>query len=182
MRGAVGLVLILLLTSTALGVDDACRWVPPDNIVVAPPAPAMEPAAPDTYTGTIRVFVAEITGRWEDDEGIPFHNAFLGFALEENIALNETDSLSWELVWDGYDYYDTSGQSFGDIQEDNIKVIVAVFNSAGYTGYSDPPGGGSFTVHEVDACAGAKCGAAGYNLVFGDFTHSVYDDDGVTTW
>ena len=180
--GTAGLVLILLLAGTALGIDNACRWVPPDNIVVFPPAPAMESAAAGTYTGTIRVYVTEIEGRWEDSDGKTFRNAFLGFALEEQISLNETDSLTWDLEWDGHDFTNAYGDPYDDITEDNIKVIAALFNSASYTGYSDPPSGNPFAVHEVDASAGAKCGATGYNMITGDFTHSVFDEDGVTTW
>jgi len=179
--GAAGLVLFLLLFGTATG-EDACRWERPDHQMVSTREPVMESGDKDVYTGIIRVYVTEIAGRWNDADGKRFHNAFLAFALEENINLNETDTLTWESEWDGHDYFDAYGVPYSDIQEDNIKVIAAVFNSAGYPGYSDPPSGYAFTVHEVDACAAATCGTTGYNLVNNDFTHSVLVEDGAVTW
>jgi hypothetical protein len=134
------------------------------------------------YTGILRVYVTEITGRWNDDWGGPFHNAFLAFALEDSVSLSETDTLTWELEWDGHDYSNGRGSPYDDLQEDNVKVIAAVFNSAGYPGYSYPPSGEEFTVHEVDACAESKCGSTGYNLVTDNFTHSILVEDGTSTW
>ena len=178
--GAIGLV--LLLFSTAMGIDDACRWEPPNRAAVSALEPAAESGDKDTYTGTIRVFVLEKIGRWMDSDDSLFHNAFLAFALRESISLGDVDTLTWELEWDGHDYYDAGGQSFGDLVEDNVKVIAAVFNSSSYTGYSDPPSGAPFAVHEVDATAGATSGTTGYNEVTESFTHSVLVEDGSTTW
>ncbi len=173
--GATGLILILFLFGSAYGVEDACRWESPHSYVPSALETVLQSGDKDTYSGTIRVYVTEIIGRWEDAGDSAFHNAFLSFALQEGISLTETDTLSWNLEWDGNDF------GFGDIQEDNIKVMAAVFNSAGYTGYSDPPSGQPFTVHEVDACAGATSGTTGYNEVTEDFTHSVLVEDGSTT-
>jgi hypothetical protein len=178
----VGFILSLLLLGTAMGVDDACRWEPAGDTPAFSPRPAAQSGDRDEYTGTIRVYVTEIIGRWQDDIDSSFHNAFLAFALEEDVTLAETDTSSWQLVWDGHDYFDANGSPYSDIQEDNVKVIAAVFNSAGYTGYSDPPSGAPFVVHEVDATAGATCGTTGYNEVTEDFTHSVFVEDGSTTW
>jgi hypothetical protein len=181
--GAIGLVLVLLLFGAAMGIEDACRWESSNQITV----PAQETPAPlsgdrATYTGTIRVFVTEKVGRWSDSQGKPFHNAFLSFALEEAISLNETDSMMWHLEWDGNDYTDAEGDPYSDLVKSNIEVIAAVFNSASYPGSSDPPSGAMFNVHEIDAVAGAKCGGTGHNLTFGAFTHSVLVQDGSTTW
>ncbi len=181
--GVVGLILVLLLFGTATGIEDACRWESSNQTTVpVQETPALLSGDRATYTGTIRVFVTEKVGRWSDSQGKPFHNAFLSFALEEAISLNETDSMMWHLEWDGNDYDDAEGDPYDDVVESNIKVIAAVFNSASYTGYSDPPSGYPFTVHEVDAVAGAKCGGTGHNLTFGTFTHSVLVQDGGTTW
>ncbi len=162
--------------------EDACRWEAPADDVASISKRVMGSGNRDAYTGVIRVYVTEITGRWTDDWGGPFGNAFLAFALEESIFLDETDTLTWELEWDGHDYLDEDGVPYGDLQEDNVKVIAAVFNSAGYPGYSDPPSGLEFTVYEVDACAGATCGTTGYNLVIDGFTHTVLAEDGTSTW
>lgn len=136
----------------------------------------------ETYAGTVRVYVAEINGRWPHENGLVFHNAFLAFALREEFVLGESDSLTWYTEWDGHDYFDAEGRPFDDIQEDNIVVFAAVFNADGYPGYSDPPSGNEFAVHEIDACTEAIPGRAGYNLVTGQFTHSVLVEDGSSTW
>lgn len=136
----------------------------------------------ETYAGTIRVYVAEIAGRWFHDDGLRFHNAFLAFALEEEFVLSESDSLTWYAEWDGHDYFDAEGSPYDDIQEDNVKVFAAVFDGDGYPGYSDPPSNLEFTVHEIDACAGATPGKTGCNVAVGQFTHSVLVEDGGTTW
>lgn len=180
LMGAVGL--ILLLSGTAMGTEDACRWEPPDHVAVSAPEPVSESGDRGTYTGIIRVYVLEKIGRWYDSQGIAYHNALLAFALQESISLAETDTLTWELEWDGHDYHEVNGQSYDDIQENNIKVIAAVFNSSSYTGYSDPPSGAPFAVHEVDATAGATSGTTGYNEETESFTHSVLVEDGSTTW
>jgi hypothetical protein len=182
--GVTGVVLLLLLFGTATGVEDACRWESP-NRVAAPvqETPALQSGDRDTYSGMIRVYVTEAEGRWEDSDGVPFKNNFLGFALREGFVLRETDTLTWSLEWDGNDFFDADGYSFGDLEESNVRVIAAVFDSASYTGYSDPEVQGSpFTVHEVDAAAAAKCGRTGYNLTANGFTHSVIVVDGSTTW
>jgi hypothetical protein len=157
--------------------EDVHGWQAPADQVVSTPVSAMLSGERDTYEGTLRVFVTEIIGRWNDWDGNPFHNAFLSFALEEDFTLNETDSLTWQLGWNGNDYFDVHGVSYGDIEESNIKVIAAVFDSDSYTGYSDPPSDHPFAVHEVDATAAAVCGKTGYNLNTSDFTHSVFVQD-----
>jgi len=182
MPGAAGFALILLLCGTAMGIEDACRWEPPDHNVATAQEPAGIAGDRDMYTGMIRVYVAEIEGRWRDEDGLPFHNAFLSFALEESVFLNETATLTWDIEWDGHDYADADGYTYADLREENVKVIAAVFNSAGYPGYSDPPSGAEFTVHEVDASAAATSGTTGYNEVTEDFTHTVFVEDGSTTW
>lgn len=180
LRGFAGLILFLLLMGTAMG-EDACRWNPPNREAAESSEPLLASGDRDTYTGVLRVYVTEAIGRWQDDDNNVFHNAFLAFALDESISLGETDTLSWEVMWDGNNYSDGYGTYFGDISEDNIRVIAAVFNSAGYTGYSDPPTGAPFVVHEVDACAAATCGTEGYNMVNQDFTHTVLVEDGAST-
>jgi hypothetical protein len=180
--GLVGFVLILLLLGTATG-EDAFRkesttgvTAPGDKSVI------LESGGRDEYTGTLRVYVAERIGRWDDWSGVPLHNAFLAFALQEDFSIDEVETLAWNLEWDGHDFTDIAGNPFDDIQEDNIKVFAAVFNSASYTGFSDPPSDHPFDVHEVDAVAGTMCGSTGFNFAFGDFTHTVLVEDCSPTW
>ncbi len=181
MRGTVGLILLLLLFGSVAG-QDACRIDRTGQQSAQVQQPALESGDKDTYTGTIRVYVTQTAGRWADSDGNWFHNPFLAFALQESISLGEADTLNWDMTWNGHNYYDVAGDPFSDIPEDSVKVIAAVFNSAGYTGYSDPPSSGQFTVHEVDACAAATVGTTGYNISNTDFTHTVLVEDGATTW
>ncbi len=179
--GVVGLCMILLLSGAASAVDDACRWEP-NLATVSTPQLAGISGEKDVYTGMLRVFVTEINGRWKDDDNIPFKHAFLAFALEEYVFVNETDTLQWDVGWDGHDFEDANGIDYASLREDNVRIIAAVYNSDGYSGYSDPPSGGEFIVHEVDAAAAATTGVTGYNLVTEDFTHTVFVEDGATTW
>lgn len=181
MPGAVGLILILLLSGVTMA-HDACRWEVPNRAVfVAPDQPVTE-GDRSTYSGTLRVFVTEIESRWDDSDDLPFHNAMLSLAINEIFSIDDDDTLTWVQIWDGHNYEYQTGLTFGDVTENNIKVIAAVYNQGGYNGYSDPPSGAQFIVNEVDACAGAVCGETGYNQVIGDFTHSVLVEDGSTTW
>lgn len=180
---AVGVCLMLLCVGTASG-HDACRWQP-DEATIAPmqESPNLQSDDRDMYTGKLRVYVTEMEGRWRDDDGIPFHNAFLSFAIPDDfVFLSDTDTLTWDVEWDGNDYTDNDGFTFGNVREEQVKVIAAVFNSATYPNYSDPPDGAEFDVHEVDACAAATSGVTGYNESNVDFTHTVMVEDGSTTW
>ncbi len=173
-------VVLLIFLGTVLA-EEVCKYEQrTERRVEIPP---LRSDALDTYTGTIRVYVSEIVSRWDDNDNIPFHNAMLSFALETGFSLNETDSLTWDLNWNGNDYTDYGGFNFGDLQEDNAIVTAAVFNPNGYQGYSYPESsGGPFTVYEIDASASATPGTTGYNILPTGFTHSVMIEDASTTW
>ena len=174
--------LAMTFCSGAIAVEDACRWEPPERARASTPQFSVESGGRDVYSGMLRVFVTEINGRWKDNDDIPFMNAFLAFAMKEYVFLNEIDTLQWTAQWNGNDFKDANGMSYGNLREENVKVIAAVYNSAGYPGYSNPPGGAQFMVHEVDAAAAATTGVTGYNLVTEGFTHTVFVEDGATTW
>jgi hypothetical protein len=179
---AAGVLLLLLMTGATLG-DEVCRWERPDYIIKSSPPLPPSTVLPDVYTGTLRVYVTEIVSdRWHDSDGEPYENAFLAFAMERAVTLDVDDTLSWSVVWDGANYSSGHGETFDDIDPDNIKVFAVVFNSAYYAGYSYPPSGYYFQVHETDASAFARPGQTGYNLIVPGFTHSVFIEDGTATW
>jgi hypothetical protein len=134
-------------------------------------------AAVDTdvsYSGYIRVFVTEINSRWHDAAGRSFRYAFLDFALRDTFYLGPEQQLTWDTVWDG--------SGFSNLDQANIKIIAALYDSSCYTGYSYPPDGWEFDIHEVDACAAAVCGETGHNLKTADFTHTVLVEDLTASW
>lgn len=126
------------------------------------------------YEGTLRVFVVEPSGRWTLYQGYKSAYTFLDFALVEELVLST--SYTDTVVWDGTPY------GYGDITENNIMVIAAMFNAESHLNYSNPPSGNPFYAHYVDACAAARPGLPGSNLVNEDFTHTVLVEDGATTW
>jgi len=176
-------VALLLLSGSVVSGQDASLWeksIPATARASDTPVP--ESGDRDVYSGTIRVFVVEQSSRWSFSGGTSIYNALLGLAMEEVISVNESDSLTWSLTWNGNEVFDANGGSYGDLTESDVKVIAAIYNSSSYTGYSDPPTGAPFQVHEVDATAGAEPGETGYNERNDDFTHSVLVEDGSTTW
>ncbi len=178
--GFIASILILCNSGSLFARDDLPREVTGPGLVFSHTS-AVESAS-GTYSGTIRVYVVEDPSRWLNDNDQPFRNAFLDFALQEDVSLGEGDSITWEILWDGHDYFDANGQPYDDLQETNIRVIAAVFDSSGYPWYSDPPSGNEFAVHEIDASAEAKCGTTGYNMLNADFTHSILVEYAAAGW
>jgi hypothetical protein len=111
------------------------------------------------YNGRIRVYVTEIqsTMGWLDYSGVPYTFAFLDYAFNEVISIEPSDTWSDSIIWDGHNYNDGYGHDFGNIQNGNIMVIASVFNSQGYTAYSDAPYTylHPFTAYYVDDAVGA---------------------------
>ena len=177
------LILLFAVAGLSLGAEeDVCRVAKPDGLMSDNGVAIIESTERGVYSGYIRVYVTEITGRWDDDDNVPFDNAFLSFALQQSVLLVDDLPETWDVVWNGNNYYDAHGNPFDDITEDNIRVYAAIFNSQGYQGYSDPPSGAPFTVYEVDACAAAECGETGYNVKTSAFTHTVFIEDASTDW
>ena len=109
------------------------------------------------YNGRIRVYVTEIesTMGWKDAQNHPYTFAFLDYAFNEVISIDGSDTWTDSITWDGHNYNDGYGHTFGNIQYGNIMVIAAVFNSQGHSAYSDPPDNQHpFTAYYVDDAAG----------------------------
>ena len=76
----------------------------------------------NTYNGHLHVYITEITSRWEDEDGNPYHFAMIG-----NNAINlnvNVDSGITEI------YTRTWNSPYSDIMMNNIKVITSVFSSS----------------------------------------------------
>ena len=105
-----------------------------------------------TYTGTLKVHLAEIVSRWNYNTGGNIHNAFLEYIINEEISVEAgkeyKTSKNWEL-------------SASDIP-DNLMVIAVVFNSEPEERYSYPPENKNpFDAYFADATDGTYVIAGG---------------------
>lgn len=72
-----------------------------------------------TFSGQLRVFVVEKTSRFDDYDGDPYVNGFIGWAPNTPITVSALGSTS------------KSGTlTYPDIEKDNILIIAAVYDSA----------------------------------------------------
>jgi hypothetical protein len=96
------------------------------------------------YPGTLRVYVVEIISRWTDYNNQPYGHALLDFPWDQSIDINSGDTFEDNKVWDG------AAAGYGDIEPDNIQVILTVCDDTAHTGYSDPPSGNPFNAYYSD--------------------------------
>lgn len=116
------------------------------------------------YMGYLRIYIVEPTSRYIDYSGTPYGFGFLGFAANQMITLNYTDTLS-----DAVTYTDTG------MTADNIMAIAVLFNGKDEVGYSDPSQPDCpFVAHYVDATASAIPGQDGTDTASGAYTHTVF--------
>jgi hypothetical protein len=78
------------------------------------------------YIGFLKSYVTEITSRWDDIDGDPYHYGFLDFAINQLLFLKPGQSKEITVDWDGA--ADHRGLTFEDITQDNIAIVSAVFN------------------------------------------------------
>lgn len=144
------------------------------------PTAAQTSADPKSYDGRLLIYIVEIESpRWFDDDGEPFGNAFLDFALDTSFTLATGASLSKVVTWDA------SAHGYGDVVPDNLKAIAVLKDmSVSYPANSDtvPATAYPFDAYYVGAAAAATVDQQWFNVVSDDFTHSVFDDEGATTW
>ena len=129
-----------------------------------------------SYNGHLRIYIVEPASRWDNNDRDPYHYGFLDFAYNDVISIDYQDTFTQTINWDA------SQAGFSNINENNIMAIAAVFNPEINKGYADPPMGGKFDAHYVDAAAGAKPGESDSNTVNEDFTHTVFVEEGTATW
>jgi hypothetical protein len=176
------LVLITLMLTPAYSAENVC----PANLTVpygggvSGSESAMSPA--DTYTGTLRVYIAEPWSRFQNtnnDAGRPYyHHAMLDWGMTaQTISLSGTDTLEFDVYWDA------SSNGWSGVLETNIEVVAVVFNSFGVDELSAPDyGEGPFTAYYTDAVATAFPGYSDSNTTELGYTHSVFLEEGTATW
>jgi len=110
------------------------------------------------YDGYIRVFVTEIASSfgWNDTYGIPYSNAFLDYAFDEDCTIPAGGTWDNVVGWVGADHNNGYVQNYGTITADNINVIAAVYNDEWHQGYSYPPNGYPFDAYWVDESISAS--------------------------
>ncbi len=111
---------------------------------------------PNLYKGRLRIYVTEVESSmgWHDTTGHPYTFPFLDYAYNGPITIASGNIWSTSINWDGNNYNDGYGHTFGSIQFGNIMIIATVFNNTGYLQHSDPPSGNPFTAYYVDDTAG----------------------------
>jgi hypothetical protein len=101
------------------------------------------------YPGTLRVYVIELVSRWNDYNGNPYYHGFLDFPWNQAIDIDSGDTFEDSKIWDG------AAAGYGNIEPDNLQVILAVFDDAPHPAESDPyhdgdPPYGPFNAYYVD--------------------------------
>ncbi len=127
------------------------------------------------YTGRLRIYIVEPTSRWNNYDGKPYGFGFLDFAYNDkiNVGYMETEHINVE--------WDAAAAGYGDVKEDNIMAVAAVFNPTPHEGRANPPFGNPFDAYYVDACAAAMPGEEGVNDRV-NATHTVLIETGTATW
>jgi hypothetical protein len=126
--------------------------------------------AGNEYKGALRIYIVEIESRWKMEDRQFYHNALYDFAFNDEISIRYLETYEDTIIWSG------------DVVNNNVIVMAALFNENGHTNYADPPDRRPFTAHYVDAAAGAKPGETSTNTVNEDFTHTVFLEKGTATW
>ncbi len=122
------------------------------------------------YDGHLRIYIVEPESRWSDYDGVPYHFGFLDYVFDDTISIDYLNTYEDTLTWSG------------DVVEDNVMVMAAIFNSQANLGYSNPPSDKPFEAYAVDASTSAAPGNTGYNTVTEDFTHTVFIEEGTVNW
>lgn len=76
------------------------------------------------YLGYVRSYVTEITSRWINNHGDPYHFGFLDYAINNVIFLAPQKSQIFTMSWDGAANH--GNLTFQDIVDNNVMVITSV--------------------------------------------------------
>lgn len=82
----------------------------------------------EEFNGRIRTYIVEKESRWNDNSGNPYHYAALDIPIDKSLAVVNTgvrplgETYTFSKTWRGSLY------GFEDITQENIVVIVAVFD------------------------------------------------------
>ncbi len=122
------------------------------------------------YEGHLRIYIVEIESRWDMENGAPYKYAFYDFAFNNVIEIPYLETYENTISWQG------------DVEQDNVMVLAAIFNPETHRRYADPPLGRPFDAHFVDAAAGVHPGENDSNVKNEEFTHTVFCEIGTASW
>jgi len=160
-----GIVVLMVLSSFT-----SMAMITSDTIVKDNNLPVSETRDSLPYEGTLRVYIIEPESRWDMYDGQPYHYALLDIVSTEQLSIDYLGNYQDTLTWGG------------DVSENNIMVMAAVFNPEAIQKYAYPPSSNSFDAYYVDASAGVHPGETDYNKVMENFTHTVFIEEGTATW
>ena len=121
------------------------------------------------YKGHLRIYIVEIESRWKMENGAPYEYAFFDFAFDETIEIPYLETYEDIITWQG------------DIEEDNVLIVAAIFNPEAHRKFADPPLGRPFDAFYVDAAAGVRPGETESSVKNDEFTHTVLCEVGSAT-
>ncbi|KAA0007194.1 MAG: hypothetical protein FE045_00875 [Thermoplasmata archaeon] len=104
-----------------VSVEVSAKWVGENEIEVGVNV-TNEGSKP--YIGHLRVYVAEITSRWNDEAGLPFHYAFLDFAINNYVIVMPHKTTHAAATWNAA--HASKGLDFSGIQQGNIMVVASI--------------------------------------------------------
>jgi hypothetical protein len=78
------------------------------------------------YIGILKSSVSEIVSRWNDEQGHPYHNAFLSYAIQKLVVLQPEKSKTFTVTWNGAATH--GNHTYPDIVDNNIIVISTIAN------------------------------------------------------
>ena len=160
-----GIVTLMVLSSFT-----SIAMITTDTIAKENNLPVSESRDSLPYDGTLRVYIIEPESRWDMYDGNPYHYALLDIVSTEQLSIDYLDTYEDSITWNG------------DVSEDNIMVMAAIFNPEAVQEYAYPPSTNPFDAYYVDAAAGAHPGETDYNKVTEEFTHTVFAEEGTATW
>jgi len=100
------------------------------------------------YNGHIRASITEIVSRYNTYYDEPYHFGFLDYAFDMDVAITAGGTYTNSMTWNGNDHQDNHGDDFGDIDPEDIQVIMGVLNNddgyvdetvKAYVGDNNPP-------------------------------------------
>ena len=85
-----------------------------------------------TYKGQLKVYITEIKSRWADYNGNPYHYAFIDYAIDEDVVINNNGKETFSSEWDA------SKAGFSNIYPENLQIVAVLFSSTSEKKFSNP--------------------------------------------